>query len=230
MDKLRQWIAVTVVLVIAIAAAGWFLLISPKKQEAQDIRTQAAAQVAANQGLRLELATLKAQAKALPQQQAKLAAVAAKIPDNPALPSLIRALTAAAADAGVELLSLSPTKPAAVAAAPAAGVVAPPAAGAPAAAAPAGPSAGTLQSIGVSLSVAGGYFQVEQFLDRLESLSRAMKVGQIALAPGSNPFKPDAADGATRTLSANISGTVYMASGRVSSTPAVTAPAAAPGK
>ena len=58
-----------------------------------DLRTQADQQNSQNSTLNAQISMLKAQAKDLPKQQAKLAAVAAKIPDNPALPALIRALS-----------------------------------------------------------------------------------------------------------------------------------------
>ena len=225
MDKLKQWVALTVVGVLAVGAAGWFLLISPKRSDAASIRTEAAQQVSANSALQTQIATLKAQAKQLPQQQAKLAAVAAKIPDNPALPTLIRALTDVASKAGVELISLAPGQPVAVAppvataaVTPTAGAAAKPvtAAGVPSAAVAPSAAAGTLNSIGLTVNVVGGYFQVEQFMDGLENLTRAMKVTGFTLAPGSNPVKPTATQpGAdTRTLNAAITGTVYMATGR----------------
>ncbi len=37
MDKLKQWVALTVVGVLAIVAAGWFLLVAPKHSEADDL-------------------------------------------------------------------------------------------------------------------------------------------------------------------------------------------------
>jgi len=234
MDKLRQWVALTVVAVLVIIVGSWFLLISPKRTEASLVREQVVANEAQNANLRTQISVLKAQAKALPQKQAKLAAVAAKIPDNPALPTLIRALHNAADDAGVELVSMAPSKPVAVAAAgaPATGVSgAAPAAPAPVtgAAVGAGSSAGILQSISLSLNVVGGYFQIEQFFDRLESLSRALKVTQLSLAPGVNPVKvavPGALAPKTGDLlGATISGTVYMASGRTTTaTTAATVP------
>jgi hypothetical protein len=75
----------------------------------------------------------------------------------------------------------------------------------------------------------GGYFQVEQFLDQLESLSRAMKVNTLSLSPGTNPLKAataaSAAGPASDTLAASISATVFMATGRTTTatptTPAV---------
>jgi Tfp pilus assembly protein PilO len=235
MDKLKQWVALTVVGVLAILAGGWFLLISPKKSDASDLNLQATTKEQANAMLVTQLATLKAQAKDLPHQQAVLAAVAAKVPDNPALPALIRALNKAAAEAGVELVSMAPGAPKALAAPTAAAPVTPAgttgvtgSVASPAGAvAPRSAAAGVLNSIGVSLNVVGGYFQVEQFLDGLESLQRAFKVGGLTLAPGDNPLKPlgtgAAATSATgRSLTAAVTGTVYMATGRVSTAPAAT--------
>ncbi len=232
MDKLKQWIALTVVGAIVLAAAGYFLLISPKRAEAADLRAQAVAQVTANSALRTEISVLKAQAKALPAKQAQLAAVAAKIPDNPALPALIKALSLAADEANVELVSLAPSTPVAVVGPAPVGVVA----GAPAAVTPAGgaavtpvapvgSAAGTLQQINLALTVVGGYFQVEQFLDQLESLSRSMKVRTLALVPGTAPTKTGTAVAGSpaETLSASISASVFMATGRTT-----VAPVAAP--
>ena len=48
MDKLKQWVALTVVGCLGIMAAGWFLLVSPKRTEAAEIREQAVAQESAN--------------------------------------------------------------------------------------------------------------------------------------------------------------------------------------
>jgi Tfp pilus assembly protein PilO len=233
MDKLKQWVALTVVGCLAIMAGGWFLLVSPKRTEAADVRAQAVAQESTNDGLRNELEVLKAQAKDLPKKQAELARVAAKIPDNPGLPSLIRALTAASTSAGVAFVSVTPGPPAAVAA-PAAAAPAAPAAGAAApAAAPAAPAdpnapapaspAGALAAIPISINVVGGYFEVSQFLANLENLPRALRVTNLTLAPGSSPSdKGDAKskdDGSS--LTSTITGSVYMAANRPVATPVV---------
>ena len=214
MDKLKQWVALTVVGCLAVMAAGWFLLISPKKAEAADLVAQTSEQEATNDGLRTQLQVLKAQAKDLPKKQADLARVSAKIPDNPALPSLIRALTTAASSAGVQLVSLTPGAPVPVApppgtvvapAEPAAAQEVPPAdpaaapapapapaaPGAPAApAAPGAPAAGTagsLATIPLSINVIGGYFEVAQFMSELENLPRAVRVTGLTVAPGASP-------------------------------------------
>ena len=136
MDKMKQWIALSVVAALGILAGGWFLLVSPKRADAQTLRDEAASQQRANESLAQQITQLKAQAKQLPAQQAKLAAVAAKIPGNSAMPTLIRALNAAAGDTGVELVSVAPSAPQAAAAAPSAGTVTTPSTSGSTAAAP----------------------------------------------------------------------------------------------
>lgn len=229
MEKLKQWVALSVVGVLVVGAAGYFLLISPKRTEAAAVRVQVDEQVSANSVLRTQIQMLKAQAKQLPQQQAKLAAVAAKIPDNPALPTLIRNLTKAADEAGVELVSLAPTARtvlapvAAAAVVPVAGTAAAPTAPGAATAAVPTASAGVLETIGLNINVVGGYFQVEQFLDRVENLTRALKVTAFTMAPGTNPVKPTTAQASVdsgKVLSATITGSVYLASGRIALAPA----------
>lgn len=212
MDKVKQYVVFAVLGSVVVLAAGWFLLVSPKRSQAADLRAQATAQLSANTRLETQLQVLKAQAKALPKQQASLAAVAAKIPDNPALPALIRALTTASTSAGVELVSVTPGVPALPAAAAPTGTAAAP--GAAPVAAGAG-SAGQLVSIPLTLNIAGGYFQVQQFVANLEGLPRSMRVTTLSLAPGANPVKPvkTAVDDG-RTLLTTVTGQVFMAVNR----------------
>ena len=240
MDKLKQYVTLTVLAAVVILAAGWFLLVSPKKGEAVALQEQAAQQMTANSVLETELQVLRVQAKELPKKQAELARVAAKIPDNPSLPALIRALVAASTSAGVEFVSVTPGPPAALAAAAAAVTpVAPaePAAGtateptAPVVRAPqAAGTAGELALIPVAINVVGDYFEIEQFLANLENLPRALKVSNLTLVPGSSPTAGATTSTDTgRTLVSTITGSVYMATGRPAATP-VAAPVAAPAK
>ena len=241
MDKLKQYVTLTVLGAVVILAAGWFLLVSPKKGEAAQLQAQAAQQLTANSVLETELQVLRVQAKELPKKQAELARVAAKIPDNPSLPALIRALTAASTSAGVEFVSVTPSPPAALAAPTA---VAPVAQAEPAAATATGPTppavvapktagtAGELALIPVAINVVGDYFEIEQFLANLENLPRALRVSNLTLAPGASTTAGAAATTSTdtgRTLSSTITGSVYMAAGRPAATPVV-APVAAPAK
>ena len=240
MEKLQQWVALTVAGSLALLAAGWFLVISPKKDEATELRTQTAAQVSANAMLETQLQVLRAQAKDLPSKQAELAQVAAKIPDNPSLPALIRALTAASTSAGIDFVSVTPGAPAAVVVAPAAPTApesataqtTPTAPAGPVAVGPAAGPAGTLATIPVALNVVGDYFDIAQFVAEVENLPRALRVMDLTMAPGVSPTAPKDSkstpeDG--RSLTTTINGTVFMAVNRPVAT-AVVAPPAAPAK
>lgn len=245
MDKLKKWITLTVLGVVVIAAAGWFLLISPQREAAAVTNEQIAVQRTNNQALATELEVLKAKAEELPEKRAALDAVTAKIPTGADLPALVRALTAAAASSGVDLVSVTPGAPAL--AAPQAPVAAPaPAAAAPApqpatppaataGGAPAVPDAagvaGTLATIPLSIDVVGDYFGVAQFLSELEDLPRALRITNLTLAPGTSPATPDAlpSSAGSPSLTTTITGSVFMATGPAAAAPpVVAAPSAAP--
>jgi Tfp pilus assembly protein PilO len=235
MDKLTQWVALTIVAALAIVAGGWFLLISPKKSEAEALRAEAAAQLTANTQLETELKVLQAQAADLPSKQADIARISALIPDNPSLPSLVRALTAAGTSAGIDFVSIAPGAPelvappvpvAPVAPAPAAAQTTPAAAPAPAS------PAGQLSRIPVSLNVAGAYYDTAQFLANLEALPRALRLSDVAIAPGLPPSTTGASTTGTaasdgRSLVTTLTGSVFMAVNRPAPAAAV-APVAAP--
>src|SRR4051794_31600468 len=170
MDKMRQWTMLTVVGVVAVLGAGWFLAVSPQRHHAAQLRSQAASQQSANSQLQSRVSQLQQQQKGLPAQQRRLNQIATKIPDNPALPALIRQLSAAADGAGVDLVSLSPATPTAFtpygSTAPAtatSAVATPSTAGAPA-------------PIPLPPTVQGSYYNVESFFDAIEKLPRAVLV------------------------------------------------------
>jgi Tfp pilus assembly protein PilO len=217
MDKLKQWVAFTLVGVLAVLAAGWFLLVAPKRTHAKELNAQTASQETVNQGLRTSLAVLKAQAKDEPKQEAKIARVASKIPDNPALPELIRNLDRASAATGVDLKTMAPGLPSAAAVPVAkAGTPATPRAPTSAGAVAARPAAssaaaGALGSIPVSITISGTYFQILEFVDQLEGLTRAFKVTALSVSPGST----NSPGASATTLVASVSGNVYLAAGRL---------------
>ncbi len=234
MAKTRQWSLLTAVAVVAVLAAGWFLVISPKHAAAGRLRTEATAASGVNDTLRVQISALTAQALKLPQQRARLAVLAAKIPDNPALPTLIRTLRDAAEHAGVDLVSLQPGAPAAFTPGAVAGAAAPVAPGT-AAGGSAAAGAGQLLAIPVTVQVSGGFYQLEQFLTNLEDMPRSFLIGQLTVAPTGGasasglPAGVPAAgvSGGTSTgaLTASITGRVFMATAQPA---AVTAAPVAP--
>src|SRR5438105_2143898 len=114
MNKMRQWAVLTAVACLAVLAAGWFVAVKPQRSHASSLKAKAGSVLADNDRLMSQVNQLKQQQKDLPAQQKKLAAIATKIPDNPALPALIRQLSAAADGAGVNLMTLAPSAPSAV--------------------------------------------------------------------------------------------------------------------
>lgn len=110
----RQWVAGSVLAVLAVLAAGWFLLVSPRHAEAAEERLRAQEQEQANAMLRTDLTVLAEQKRNLPQREAVIRGAAVKIPLSPLMPALIRGLSAAAQQSEVEFVSLTPGAPAAV--------------------------------------------------------------------------------------------------------------------
>jgi hypothetical protein len=117
MSVTRKWSLLAAVLVLAIVAEGWFLLIAPKRGEAAALRADTVTQEEANERLLQQLEVLKAQQADLPRQRARLAVLGTQIPDNPALPTLIRDLTKAGRKVGVSIDTMAPAVPVAVVAA-----------------------------------------------------------------------------------------------------------------
>lgn len=224
MNKMRQWAALTAVTCLAVLAAGWFVVVKPQRAHATSLRNQAASTRADNDRLLSKVNQLKQQQKDLPAQQKQLAAIATKIPDNPALPSLIRQLSAAADGAGVNLMTLAPSAPSpALQSSLGQAAKAPVKPGVHVAPSP-------LAQIPIAIQVRGSYFNIVQFFSAVESLSRSMLVTGFTLTPAGGGTGATPTSGVTSnavvdpnapppgSLNAEINATVFEA--------AQTAPAA----
>ncbi|MHB1613792.1 MAG: hypothetical protein ACYCXA_11835 [Actinomycetes bacterium] len=208
MTKSRTWVAGAVVVALLLVVAGWFLLIAPQRSQASALAQENTAAVQNNGQLRMQIASLAAQAKNLPLEQAQLATMRQQIPLSPGLPSMIRSLVSIAASSGVVLQSITPSSPTALPASAANQSVA------GTGAASANTAAARVKAIGMSLTVGGTYFQVEKFLNSLEQLQRAFQVTGLNVAPGS----------ATSTASSRTAGTPASTGSTVtSSVPMLTA-------
>jgi Tfp pilus assembly protein PilO len=204
MEKMRQWTMLATLGVVGVLAAGWFLLVSPQRGHASELRAKAVTEQQATDGLRSELAQLKEQQKGEPAQQRRLMQIANAIPDNPQLPTLIRELSAAAHASGVSLLSLSPSQPTAVATSPGT--------------ATGSTAAAPLAQIPVGITVNGSYFNIESFFRKLEHLDRAMMVTGLTMAPSSSTTN---ADGASASVPNQVNGQIQAT---VFESPSVAAP------
>jgi Tfp pilus assembly protein PilO len=150
-------IAGLIILVLALAAV--FLLVLPKISdvgEAEDRLEQVEQDEVA---LQTELSRLQEAAENAPQLRRELARFRRAVPPVADLPGLINLLQTAADTSGVDFFSIAPGTP----------VVAP---------------QGGAAEIPASIQAIGGFFPVDEFLFRLETLQRASKVPTITVSEG----------------------------------------------
>jgi len=150
-------IAGAIIAVVAVLAV--FFLVLPKMNEVTKARDELASAEAQETALRAQLASLKeAQANA-PQVKAQIAKLSNEVPPTADLPALIRLLTAAADGSAVDFFTVAPGNPQL-------------------------DPTGSFSTIQTAISVTGGYFALDQFLFRLETLPRAAKVTSVSITPG----------------------------------------------
>jgi type II secretory pathway pseudopilin PulG len=206
MTRTQRWTAGTALVVVLALVAGWLLLVSPKRAEADSLQAQAAQQQQQNAALQSQIAQLKAQQAQLPAKQAELATIRQQIPQTPAMPALVRSLASIANGTGVLVKSVIPSTP-----------------GEPTttgttqtATTVKGPDGSVLEVISVTMEVDGTYYNVERFLSRLESLKRAFLVTGFTLTVGTDsaavnaPTSAVPAVGQSPTLKATINARVFM--------------------
>ena len=156
---------------LSILAAGlvialfYVLLWSPAREDLAELEEQIAAQQTQQQQLQQEITRLRAVRDEAPEVEAELAAAEAIVPRDAALPAALRQLQVAADESGVVLQSVTTSRPTAIAEGPAG-----------------------LSSIGASMQLFGGYFQIVDFLRRVEDPAitpRGLTWGNATLALGS---------------------------------------------
>ncbi|HZU71535.1 MAG TPA: type 4a pilus biogenesis protein PilO [Acidimicrobiales bacterium] len=144
----------------------WLVLLWLPRNNAYNQASRQASQAEAQASqLQAQLSRLQSDARQQPLLQAELLRLQAAIPDDPDLAQFILDLNDAANQAGVNLLSISPSPPVAT------GATSP----------SPGATAGVPPAIKVSLNVTGGYFQVLDFLDRLDTLSRLLVIDTMSM-------------------------------------------------
>jgi len=133
---------ITAVVAVVLIVAWYFLLLSPTRTKLSDLDGQIQAQQAALATAKQDVARLESYKKTAPQSRAEIVRLGKMLPESEGIPSLIIELTRTAEASGVALDSITR--------------------GATLPGTPFG-----LQS--VSLAVTGRFFDVEDFLYRLES-------------------------------------------------------------
>jgi Tfp pilus assembly protein PilO len=208
---------------LLVVIAATLLLVRPTRQATAEARADRDAAVAESQALRDQIKALEA----LKPKEAELKAQAnqarAEFPATPSLPGLIDALQDAASLAGVDLGTVSPSTP------------------------KTSTLNSTLAEITTTVNVSGGYFEIQDFLVRLENLvkgadpdrvpPRSVLVQSVDLASaaeegtGDSAAATPAAGTSPDELQGNIVLTVFQLaqSSGASGTPAAPAASASPG-
>jgi type IV pilus assembly protein PilO len=140
--KGREVYIITAVVAVVLIVAWYFLLLSPLRTKSSDLDSQIEAQQVALATAKQEVARLESYKKTAPQSRAEIVRLGKMLPESEGIPSLIIELTSTAKASGIDLNSI--------------------ARGATQPGSPFG-----LQS--VTLGLTGAFFDVEDFLYRLET-------------------------------------------------------------
>lgn len=137
--------AIVAVLAVVLIAVLWFMfLFKPASDELTQVNTEIADAQAQQQQLEGQLARLRDIRQDVTSIEAELAAYNTVITPDPGLPSLLRQFQTAANDSGLELMRVAPGQPAEIDGLP------------------------EIQAISLAVEVSGGYFQLVDFLRRIE--------------------------------------------------------------
>lgn len=157
---MKRNVVIGMVAALLAVIVAWYLIIySPKGDSLDKTKADVAAERKTTQDLRGRLSRLQAEAKNASRQQALLGRLNDAVPEQPDEAEFILQANAIAQESGIEFLSISPT---------------PPVGGA-------GPS-----TIGLTITINGSFFQVKNYLTKLESLERLVIVDGINLSSGAS--------------------------------------------
>jgi Tfp pilus assembly protein PilO len=146
------------VIAAALAALVVLILVLPKVSEIGQRREELQEAEDRESALRAQLAQLEEAREQARAVRRRLAELKGQVPPTTDLPGLIRLLQGSADQAAVDFLSVSPGAPTAV--------------------------AGQFSFIPTQITVTGGFFSVDDFLFRLETLPRAVKVIAVSVTSG----------------------------------------------
>ena len=192
------------VLIGVAAALGvlliWFVLLwSPQGSKISKAKHRTAQAESEQQELQLRIARFKSLQQEEPQKRAQLESLRVAIPDEPNLAQFILDANTAANVSGIQFLSISPSPPVASSGPAGSGSTAPPAT-------PTTPAAGTRPAvINLQLSISGGYFQVVDFVNRLNGLSRLVVIDSLNLTGGAQ-----ASSGSSSGLNVAIAARMFV--------------------
>lgn len=188
-NRVRLTIAGGIVILLATAAAIWFLVLSPRLSEAARLDEQAATLETANLGLLNQYNRALELAKEAPQAAAEAQRLFDAMPQQADLPRVLEQITAAASDAGIDPVDVQtinvsiPTPVTPPGETDAAGVA--------------------LAQLQLSITAKGSRDQALQFLDNLQRLDRIMLVTSSRLTE-----QPE--EGKRKQHALQVTGTMFV--------------------
>jgi len=157
----------------------WFIaLYGPQSSSLSDAKKRATDAAQQTATLRDQLKSLQQAQQSQPLKQSQLETLRVAIPDTPNLAEYILDANDAASKAGIDFLSITPTPPSSTT----------PGATTPTtvAGAPAGGTGATAVPITITMTATGGYFQVLDFVNRLNTLARLVVIDSLQLTTSVN--------------------------------------------
>lgn len=182
---MRRNVLIFVLALVGVTVAYFFLAFNPQSNRISDTALQADEAEQRVRQLELDVARLEELQRQAPQLRERAARVDTAIPNDPQLAAFILQVQEASNASGIDWLSVSPSPPAA------------------------GQQPGVLE-VNVAINVTGGYFQVQDFLVRMESLPRAVTIGSVNLGAGPRGLPH---------LSASLSMKMFVSSAPAAPTP-----------
>ena len=159
----RTKIILSVVGVVAVGAATFFLAVKPRQDELGKVRNKVAKEQDRTQSLEAELAHRRQLQKNAPQLEAQIAKYRELVPEDDQVANFIFQVQEAANQSGVGFVEITPDLPT------------PPIEGAEVA---------EVKSI---IGARGGYFAVQDFFRRLYGLDRAVRIDEVTMDAEEDP-------------------------------------------
>jgi Tfp pilus assembly protein PilO len=173
----RTHVLLAVLAAVLVVVSFWLLLWQPKQDEIVATREEIQATQDQQRMIEAELVHLRSVRESAPEGEALLAAAGVIVPDRPNQPSLLRQLQTAADDARLTLTSVNFGRPA-----------------------DSLPEGEMIASLPTNLAIEGGYFQIVDFLRRIEApeiTPRGVLWDSITITEGEYPTLVAALSGRT---------------------------------
>jgi type IV pilus assembly protein PilO len=160
----NRTIMASVLVAVAILAIWWLFLFSPARGDASKVDKDIDAAKTESRTLQTQVKQLEDLERHAPEIKSNLDRLHKAVPQTPDLASFIEEANKVATDAGVKWASVTPSQPTDAL------------------------SAGTTQ---LAISVTGGYYQVLDYLNRMDNLSRLVVVDQVSLSGSTSADAPE---------------------------------------